>query len=230
MSGKKVWNSLEVTKIVVSLLTPLLLFWIGFVVNKGIREVESNKIAEQKRVESIRSRQQAVQSFSKYIYERRARAELLSSSLRRHEKSPLAESYNELILRKRLYDDAYFNWNANSQANLFLIRQILQDDQYTVVEDIVEKNLILNILRPLDACLTQAYDNAIRGGDPAAILDNCDSKALLANALDCGYAVTDELYKLTTEDKTYDISSAKGIIEHQCRAMESPANMYEYNH
>jgi len=227
MHRKSVWNSLEITKLVVSLLTPLLLFWIGFMTNKGIREVESDKISEQKRVENVRSRQQAVQSFSKYIYERRARAELLSSSLRRHAKSPLAESYNELILRKKLYDEAYYNWNANSQANLFLIRQILQDDRYTIIEDIVEKDLILNILRPLDACLTDAYDNAIRNGDPVVILDNCNSKVLLANALDCGYAITDELYKLTAEDSVYDISNAKEIIERQCRSMKSTTIMDE---
>ena len=155
-----------------------------------------DKTAEAERV-AFENRKTAVQNLSRFIYERRSRAEMLASSIRRD--APLEEIKD----RKRLYDEAYVRWNSNSQANLFLIRDVLQEDEYSFFEYIVESVLTVKILKPLDACLTSAYDHQIAGEDGVAVLDRCNSGMLLTRVMDCGYAITDELYRLS------DISGAR---------------------
>jgi hypothetical protein len=137
------------------------------------------------------ARKDAVQALSRDIYERRARAEMLASSFRR------GAALDEIKERKRQYDDVYVRWNTNHQANLFLVREVLRSDQYSFIESVLEFTLVGKIFRPLDVCLTSAFDVRANGGDPAPILDQCDAKRLLQEALDCGYAISDELFKLS---------------------------------
>jgi hypothetical protein len=146
--------------------------------------------AQRNRLET-EARKVAIQNFSRDVYGRRARAEMLASSFRRE--APLYE----IKERKRDYDEAYVEWNTNNQANLLLIRDVLMTDQYTFFESVVEFTLVGKIFRPLDECLTQAFDIRMSEGDPQPALDRCDSKRLLQEALDCGYAISDELYKLS---------------------------------
>ena len=40
MSGEKVWNSLDVTKLIVSVLTPSLLFWLGYLVSDATKQTD----------------------------------------------------------------------------------------------------------------------------------------------------------------------------------------------
>jgi hypothetical protein len=208
------WNSLEITKILISLMTPVFLFWLGYVTNESIRDTEQARLQiEKARIES-QEKQAAVQQFSKYIYERRARAELLASALKRHARAPNPESLKEVIDRKRFYDEAYFNWNANHQANLLLVRQILGSEKYSAFESLVEFRLVGKIFRPIDSCLTKAYDAAIRDIDPIPILKECNSGTLMQQALDCGYAITDELFKLS--GAVIDENDAVSIVDERC--------------
>jgi hypothetical protein len=61
----------------------------------------------------------------------------------------------------------------------------------------VEFILVGKIFAPLDACLTRAYDARLKDGDTISTLEECQTRALLQQALDCGYAVTNELYKVS---------------------------------
>ena len=219
------WNSLEVTKLVASLMTPLLLFWLAQTTNESIRAsdlarqavAEKSRLAQEELAESQRkaeARQLAVQQFSKFIYERRSRASLLASALKRHSSQPIPESKTEVIERKKLYDEAYFNWNANHQSNLLLVRQILESGRYSRFEGMVEFRLVKNTFTPLDACLTEAYDAVIRDKDARPILEECKSGELIQRSLDCGYAITDELFKLSGGHASLD--SAGSIVESRC--------------
>src|SRR3954466_4879404 len=67
---------------------------------------------------------------------------------------------------------------------------------------------------PLDACLTSAYDARISSEDANAILDDCDARGLLQQSLDCGYAISDELYKISTNVTTQ--SKAASEISSTC--------------
>ena len=179
---KATWNSLEITKVILSGLTPLLIFVLGFVVNQSIRSRDDVlKQAETNRLRS-EQRQTAVQNLSRFIYERRARAEMLASALRRN------VSLEEIIERKKLYDDVYVRWNANHQANLLLVRQLLEEKQYSEFEALLEFHLVRNIFAPLDQCLTSAYDRRLGGALGGATLEQCSARELIQRALDCGYA------------------------------------------
>ena len=145
-------------------------------------------IGRQREAEAARSeseaRKQAVQNFSRYVYERRARAEMLASALGR------GANLDEVKDRKKLYDEAYVSWNANNQSNLLLIREVLGASEYTYIERVVEVSLVGKIFRPLDGCLTRAYDAVVSpsvtevkpgtpGGQSSDILMACEVSVLL---------------------------------------------------
>jgi hypothetical protein len=213
---KNPWNSLELVKLAAGLLTPLLLFWIGYTANNSLRTAEESRTKLEAQRQLADTRRTAIQALSRFIYDRRVRAELLASALRRNAEQPVAASVDELVKRKQLYDEAYAAWNANHQANLFLVRQVLGVEDYSEFENVVEFRLVKLTFSPLDACLTRAYDRAIRGGDPRPELETCRATELLQRALDCGYAITDELFKLA--GARADAGGARSILDELCPA------------
>lgn len=211
MSNSSKWNSLEVAKLGVAILTPALLFWLGVMVSNSAQETERTFKALEKEKEQIHINQLAIQNFSKSIYERRARAELLASSIKRN------VSIEEIKYRKKLYDEAYFNWNANHQSNLLLVRKVLGDKEYSEFESMIEFHLVTKIFAPLDSCLTKAYDFRIKENKSGkATYGDCNGSDLLQQALDCGYALTDELYKLTYKQQDGERESAVSIVRQMC--------------
>ncbi len=221
---KSPWNSLEIVKLIFGLLTPILILILGYQVNQSLKaadEARAEAMREAQRIQKeldesrqlARTRETALANYSRLIYGRRVRSELLASSLNRHAKQPVVESKQELIERKRAYDDAYADWNANTRANLLLVRAIVDPKNYSNFENLVEFRLS-KTFSSLDACLTKGYDIAIRAGDPRPILTACDAPKLIQRSLDCGYAVIDELYKVSSLQA--NISSAASIIEKEC--------------
>lgn len=193
------------------MLTPILLFWLGFLVTDSTRQNERALKEIEQLKEIQRTNQLAVQNLAKSIYERRSRAELLASSLVRN------VSIDEITARKFLYDEAYFNWNKDHQANLLLVRSVLGEKQYSDFEALIEFHLVRKIFSPLDSCLTQAYDHRLTTDDTGkGVVAECGASRLLRQALDCGYALTDELYKLTEQvsDAQRDLSSS--IVLQRC--------------
>jgi len=211
MSNEKVWNSLEISKIIIAVLTPLLLFWLGYLVSDSTKQTERALKEIEQTKEEQRNNQLAVQNLAKRIYERRSRAELLASSLKRD------VSEDEIIKRKSQYDEAYFKWNRDHQANLLLVRTVLGEKQYSDFEAMIEFHLVGKVFAPLDSCLTKAYDKRIKtGGGAKEILSSCNSKTLLQQALDCGYALTDELFKLTEKEGGNQRHEASSIVSQRC--------------
>ena len=208
---KEPWNSLEITKVVVGTLTPVLIFILGYAVNESIRSRERAMNEIESRRQRSEAREAAVQNLSRFIYERRARAEMLLSAFRRN------ASLNEIIERKKLYDEAYVRWNTNHQANLLLVRQVLRDRQYSEFESLVEFLLVKQIFAPLDTCLTTAFDQRAHGSAVIKTLEDCSATALVQRALDCGYALTDELFKLSGEEPDSSTRNvAREAIEARC--------------
>ncbi len=201
------WTWLEVTKVVLGLLTPIAVLYLTFSAQGVVRDRESTQL-----------RQERVQSLAEDVYSRRVRAELLASALRRHFAEPADESLAEVVERKRAYDEAYAAWNRASQSNLLSIRQLLAADAYSNLESVVESRLVRQGFAPLDTCLTHAYDQAIRGRNAAALLERCDVRRLLQFTLDCGYAITDELYRATELDaaKRAEAAFSSGQIARRC--------------
>jgi hypothetical protein len=136
------------------------------------------------------SRRKSVESLAHLIYERRTRAGMVVSSMRRN--APL----DEVQFRKRAYDEAYVDWNKNILLNLFAIREVGGDMKFAGLEKTFEDELVAS-MADVDRCLTKAYDHKLAGEDVVPMLEACRTAQLHQFILDCGATFTDELYKLT---------------------------------
>jgi hypothetical protein len=135
-------------------------------------------------------RQEAIKLMSNLIYERRTRAGMVVSSMRR-----LADP-EELKHRKRLYDEVYVDWNKNVRLNLFVIREVMGEKALSAFEQDFEE-LLIHPMSLIDNCLTKAYDMKLGGQDPLPVLEACQMPMLHQLVLDCGATFTNEVYKLT---------------------------------
>jgi hypothetical protein len=136
------------------------------------------------------SYRKSVEEIAHLIYDRRTRAGMVVSSLRRN--APL----DEVQFRKRAYDESYVDWNKNMLLNLFVIREVGGELKFTALEQMFEDDLV-GALADVDRCLTKAYDRKLANGDPVPLLNECHMSELHQFVLDCGATFTDELYKLT---------------------------------
>jgi hypothetical protein len=136
------------------------------------------------------SRQKSVETLAHMIYDRRTRAGMVVSSIRRN--APL----DEVQFRKRAYDEAYVDWNKNVLLNLFVIREVGGELKFAALEQMFEDDLV-GAMADVDRCLTKAYDRKLAGQEAISLLDECQMGMLHQFVLDCGSTFTDELYKLT---------------------------------
>lgn len=136
------------------------------------------------------TRRKSVETLANMIYDRRTRAGMVVSSMRRN--APM----DEIQFRKRAYDEAYVDWNKNILLNLFVIREVGGDLKFSALEKSFEDDLVAT-MADIDRCLTKAYDRKLAGEDVVPILDACRMARMHQFVLDCGATFTDELYKLT---------------------------------
>jgi hypothetical protein len=136
------------------------------------------------------NQRKSVESLAHLIYERRTRAGMVVSSMRRN------AALDEVQFRKRAYDEAYVDWNKNILLNLFVIREVGGDLKFAGLEKTFEDELVA-AMADVDRCLTKAYDRKLTGEDVVPMLDACRMGELHQFILDCGATFTDELYKLT---------------------------------
>ena len=136
------------------------------------------------------ARRQSIEGIVHLVYERRTRAGMVSSSLKR------GADLDEVRFRKRAYDEAYVEWNKNIMQNIFAIREVTGEHMISSLEKDFEDGLVAS-MSDVDRCLTKAYDARIGNLDPKPILDQCHMADLHQFVLDCGATFTNELYKLT---------------------------------
>ena len=139
---------------------------------------------------SYLARREAVQSLADLVYERRARAGLVVSSLRR------SADLDELRYRKRAYDDVFVEWNKRIQNNMLQIRDLIGSRDGASLESVVQQGLV-PALQEMDACLTKGYDVRLMGQDPLPVVEGCRFQVLHQFTLDCAKSLTDELHRLT---------------------------------
>lgn len=136
------------------------------------------------------ARREAVQGMADLVYERRARAGLVVSSLRRN------ADLEELRHRKRGYDDVFVEWNKRIQNNILQIRNLIGEKDAAGLEEVLQEGLV-PVLTQMDGCLTKGYDVRIAGQDPLPVVDGCQFAVMHQFALDCAKGITDELFRLT---------------------------------
>ena len=142
---------------------------------------------------AYQSRRLSVQNLSDLIYERRARAGMVVSALRRN------ADLDEVRYRKRAYDEVFVEWNKRIAQNVFQIRELVGEREMSTAEQDFQE-LLVRPLSQIDLCLTKAYDLKLAGQDPLAMLDLCEMPTLHQMVLDCASSFTDELYKMTRLD------------------------------
>lgn len=136
------------------------------------------------------ARRQSIENLVHLVYERRTRAGMVASSLRR------GADLDEIRFRKRAYDEAYVDWNKNVMQNVFAIREVTGEHLISGLETYYENGLVES-MADVDRCLTKAYDARLANSDPKVELEKCHMAALHQFVLDCGATFTNELYKLT---------------------------------
>ena len=139
---------------------------------------------------TYQARRAAIENIAHLVYERRTRAGMVASSIRRN------AELEEVRHRKQAYDEAYVDWNKNVMLNLFAIREAAGDLNVSSLEPVFEDHLIA-AMADQDRCVTKAYDARIANQDAKSILEQCRMAELHQYVLDCGATFTNELYKLT---------------------------------
>ena len=136
------------------------------------------------------ARRQSIENLVHLVYERRTRAGMVTSALKR------GADLDEIRFRKRAYDEAYVEWNKNIMQNIFAIREVTGEHMISSLEGQFQDGLV-SAMSDVDRCLTKAYDARLANGDPKIDLDKCHMADLHQFVLDCGATFTNELYKLT---------------------------------
>ena len=136
------------------------------------------------------ARRQSIESLVHLVYERRTRAGMVASALKR------GADLDEVRFRKRAYDEAYVEWNKNIMQNIFAIREVTGEHMISSLEGQFQDGLVA-AMSDVDRCLTRAYDARIANADPKVELDKCHMAEMHQFVLDCGATFTNELYKLT---------------------------------
>ena len=132
----------------------------------------------------------SIDSLAALLYERRTRAGMVASSLRRN------ADLVELRQRKQSYDETYVDWNKNLRQNIFAVRDVMGANEFTALEQDFE-NYLVEPFSKIDRCITLAYDIKIAAQDPLPTLETCRMAELYQLTLDCGATFTNELRKLT---------------------------------
>jgi hypothetical protein len=136
------------------------------------------------------ARRQSIESLVHLVYERRTRAGMVASALKR------GADIDEVRFRKRAYDEAYVEWNKNIMQNIFAIREVTGEHMISSLEGQFQDGLVA-AMSDVDRCLTKAYDARLANSDPKVELDKCHMSEMHQFVLDCGATFTNELYKLT---------------------------------
>jgi len=139
---------------------------------------------------TYQARRQAVVEISHLVYERRTRAGMVASAIRR------GAELDEIRFRKQAYDEAYVNWNKSMMPNLFAIRRASGDVNFSSFEPIFEDHLVA-AMADVDRCVTKAYDARVAQQDAKAVLEDCKMAELHQFVLDCGATFSNELFKMT---------------------------------
>jgi len=139
---------------------------------------------------SYQNRRTAIEAIANLVYERRTRAGMVASAIRR------GADLDEVRHRKQAYDEAYVDWNKNVMRNLFAIRAAAGDLKFSSLEPIFEDHLIA-VMADVDRCITKAYDIRVANQDAKVVLEGCRMSDMHQFVLDCGATFSNELYKLT---------------------------------
>lgn len=170
MNNKTPIHLKDVIHLTTPFLTPLLIIFLSLTV----QEWERNRQLLEKKKEFI-------QNLSKQLYGRHTRGSLVLSSIGRYDKPFIEgakkehkELRKELIKRKEQYDEAFFTWHKEYQANLFLLNEVLTKKDFQIYKDKAEE-FSMKVFTD-DKCITQLYDEKIHNKKATHTLRTCNAE------------------------------------------------------
>jgi predicted nucleic acid-binding protein len=210
---KSPWNSLEAAKLIVAALIPISVFLAGVFISQAA-----------KKHDEATAQMNAISQLSRSALERRSRSELLASAMRRHAEAPIAESLAEVQVRKLAYETAYVEWNANLDRHMLTLRHASNASEYSTLEGHLQHSLVNQVFKPLDACLTDAFDKTIRKMEKEAgeALKACGVSKLLEWSLTCTYDISYVAYQAVRNASKKDAASPANAF--RCPAPKKEAN------
>jgi hypothetical protein len=189
---------------------PLTGVFVGFCLTGVLGSYFSETITNKsKEIEQFRAEEalqrQAMSDMSRRIYERRERAAMLRSALKRGAQA------TEIIQRKMSYDNSVVEWNANLQTSIFVMRDIMGEEAYVEIKHVLENSLAGKIFRPLDACLTQAFDLHMHEASGSSVkkLEECNSDKLFDDLVSCGFVIADQMHRMANRSSNEISDDAK---------------------
>jgi hypothetical protein len=135
----------------------------------------------------------AIVTFSDSLYTRYVRAGFLHSALKRR------ADRQEIVDRKKLYDEAVVAQESGLFGKELLIREALQEYQYSSFESLYDDR-VRSAFHRLDDSLTVATDRYLK--DPTADLPFDDIKSKYNDARNCEYALINLVF-LEVSSKQY---------------------------
>jgi hypothetical protein len=183
MAEKRVWNSLEVTKLAFSLATPLMLFWLSVAVQRDASSEQRDReaAAEQRaaaerrtaltREESLRRETRASETESRE--EARREARLARDEAFQREKSLRSEAF----VRERQLKEEF---DRRDQA-----RRHIDEERQRLDKELQKKFEVWAQIYPVARDLTQKLSSFSWTDEPA----EADLRALRVSAIDLGYVV-----------------------------------------
>lgn len=146
----------------------------------------------------------AASDISRALFERRERAVLLLSSIKRGAPS------SELDRRKIEYDEAYFKWNTAIKSNLFTIRQSVDSEIVSSIDNKLECRIVPMVSR-IDSQIETYYAQASLRRVP--VDDGCNVARDLMWVTECGNVFIDLLFSSVSQHaEGYDASKKSKII------------------
>jgi hypothetical protein len=194
---KSKWEHPLVIALFSFLLTGVVGATIGYQIQRRNAEIDRNA----KQYEASTA---AITAFSDSLYTRYVRAGFLHSALKRH------AEMGEVATRKKLYDDAVVAQESGLFGKELLIREALQEAQYSSFESLYD-NRVRPAFHRLDDLLTAATDQYLR--DPRADLPFSDIKTAYDDSRNCGYALINLVF-LEVSSKQYVGRAGQTVSSH----------------
>lgn len=137
------------------------------------------------------ARKKAVLELSRAHAELLVHADVLASALARNAPREV------LVDLKQKHDMAGIAWGTKRVEILLLAREVVGESDFEALKTEAETRMTKRRMLPARACLDQAWDRAMAGGDAAAALRECDALRLLEECHACSEAICDVLYELS---------------------------------
>jgi predicted ATPase len=176
---------------------PLATMLIGFALTGVVGTMLTNHFANLRQkeaavIERREIRRKVVLEVSRLFSERLGRAEVLAVAIERR------AAREEVARLKQLYDDAEARAVVVRQELGLLMREAMRESDFESLRSEIETRLARKRLRPLRECVDRASTRALEGGDGGAVVRECRTYDLVAEARACGDVIADSLYDLAS--------------------------------